>query len=190
LIVPATRRITSYDLATGDVIWECGGLTTNVIPCPVVYDDFVICMSGHGGKEVRAVRLDSRGDVTDDAQQVVWQSHRNTPYVPSPLLYGEQLFFTKSNVAILSCLNPASGETLLASARLPEMKSIYASPVGAANRVYITSREGVTLVMKNQPTLDVLAINKLSEGIDASPAIVGRELFLRGQHHLYKIVEE
>ncbi len=190
LIVPATRRITSYDLATGDVIWECGGLTTNVIPCPVVYDDFVICMSGHGGNEVRAVRLDSRGDVTDDAQQVVWQSHRNTPYVPSPLLYGEQLFFTKSNVAILSCLNPASGETLLASARLPEMKSIYASPVGAADRVYITSREGVTLVMKNQPTLDVLAINKLSEGIDASPVIVGRELFLRGQHHLYKIVEE
>ena len=190
LIVPATRRITSYDLATGQIIWECGGLTTNVIPCPVVYDDLVICMSGHGGNEVRAVRLDSRGDVTDDAQQVVWQSHRSASYVPSPLLYGEQLFLTKSNTAILTCLNPASGETLLENVRLPEMKSIYASPVGAADRIYITSREGVTLVMKNQPKLDVLAINKLSERIDASPAIVGRELFLRGERHLYKIVEE
>jgi hypothetical protein len=67
------------------------------------------------------------------------------------------------------------------------MKSLYASPVGAADRVYLTSREGVTLVIRNQPTLDVLAINKLSEGIDASPAIVGRTLFLRGQRHLYKI---
>jgi outer membrane protein assembly factor BamB len=67
------------------------------------------------------------------------------------------------------------------------LKSIYASPVGAAGRVYITGREGVTLVLKNQPALDVLAINQLSEGIDASPAIVGREMFLRGRQHLYKI---
>jgi len=158
-----------------------------VIPCPAVYNDLVISMSGHRGNEVRAVRLDSRGDVTDDAQQVVWQSHGSAPYVPSPLLYGERLFLTKSNSAILTCLDPASGETLLDSVRLPEMKRIYASPVGAADRIYITSREGVTLVMKNQPKLDVLAINKLPEGIDASPAIVGRELFLRGQRHLYKI---
>jgi outer membrane protein assembly factor BamB len=189
VIVPATRRITSYDLETGQVNWECGGLTTNVIPCPVVHDDLVICMSGHTGNEVRAVRLDSRGDVTDDPRQVAWQSHRDAPYVPSPLVYGEQLFLTKSNNPILTCLHPASGETLLASVRLPEMKSLYASPVGAANRVFITSREGVTLVIKNQPKLDVLAINKLAEGIDASPAVVGRELFLRGQQHLYKIAE-
>jgi hypothetical protein len=175
------------DLATGEVIWECGGLTTNVIPCPVGFDDLVICMSGHGENEVRAIRLDSHGDVTDNPKQVVWQSHNHAPYVPSPLVYGRHLFLTKSNLAILKVLDPVSGEPLLESVRLPEMKSIYASPVGAAGRVYIVSREGVTLVIKNQPTLDVLGINKLAEGIDASPAIVGRELFLRGQHHLYKI---
>jgi outer membrane protein assembly factor BamB len=187
LIVPATRRITSYDLATGEVIWQCGGLTTNVIPAPVLFGDLVICMSGHGGNEVRAIRLDSRGDVTVSPQQVVWQSHNHAPYVPSPLVYGQQLFLTKANSAILKILNPGTGETLLDSARLPELKSIYASPVGAAGRVYITGREGVTLVLKNQPALDVLAINQLSEGIDASPAIVGREMFLRGRQHLYKI---
>ncbi len=187
VIVPATRRITSYDLATGEVLWECGGLTTNVIPCPVVFDDLVICMSGHGENEVRAIRLDSHGDVTDDPQQVVWQSHNHAPYVPSPLVYGRHLFLTKSNLAILKVLDPASGETLLESVRLPEMKSLYASPVGAAGRVYLVSREGVTLVIKNQPTLDVLGINKLAEGIDASPAVVGGELFLRSQRHLYKI---
>jgi outer membrane protein assembly factor BamB len=189
LIVPATRRITSYDLTTGEIIWECGGLTTNVIPSPVVHGRLVICMSGHRGSELRAVRLDSRGDVTDDGQQIVWQSHRDTPYVPSPLLYGDRLFFTKSNAAVLTCLDPKSGATLLESLRLPELSSIYASPVGAADRIYITGREGVTLVMKNQPELEVLAINRLPEAIDASPAIVGRELFLRGERHLYKIAE-
>jgi hypothetical protein len=44
--------------------------------------------------------------------------------------------------------------------------------------------------MKNEPRLDVLAINKLPEEIDASPAVVGRELFLRGERRLYKIVEK
>jgi hypothetical protein len=87
-------------------------------------------------------------------------------------------------LAIACCLGVSS---LLEGVRLPEMKGIYASPVSAAGRVYIASREGVALVITNQPTLDVLGINKLSEGIDASPAIVGRELFLRGQRHLYKI---
>jgi len=190
LIVPATRRITSYDLKTGKIIWECGGLTTNVIPCPVVYEDLVICMSGHRATEVRAVRLDSQGDVTDDPKQVAWQVHRGSPYVPSPLLYGKNLFMTNRNFAILTCLDPASGKVLMDSTRLPEMGSLYASPVGAAGRIYITDRDGTTLVIKNQPKLEVLATNRLSEGIDASPVIVGRELFLRGQEHLYKIVAE
>ncbi|NLF69813.1 MAG: PQQ-binding-like beta-propeller repeat protein [Candidatus Anammoximicrobium sp.] len=187
VIVPATRRIMSYDLATGEVIWECGGLSTNVIPCPVTYGDLVICMSGHGKNEVRAIRLDSRGDVTDNPQQVVWQSHSHAPYVPSPLVYGRHLFVTKSNSPILKILDPASGAALRDSVRLPELKSVYASPVGAADRVYLPSREGVTLVIKNQPAWDVLAANRLAEGLDASPVVVGRELFLRGQRHLYKI---
>jgi outer membrane protein assembly factor BamB len=190
VIVPATRRITSYDLSDGEIIWECGGLTTNVIPCPAVYQDLVICMSGHQGTEARAVRLDSRGDVTDDHRQIVWQMHRDTPYVPSPLLYGDLLHVTKSNVAILTCINPASGEPLSDSVRLPELNSIYASPVGAAGRVYIVSREGTTLVMENDSQLKVLAINKLPEGIDASPAIVGRQMFLRGKQHLYCLSSE
>jgi len=189
LIVPATRRITSYDLATGEIIWECDGLTTNVIPCPAVYRDFVICMSGHRGNEARAVRLDSQGDVTDNPRQIVWQRDRNTPYVPSPLLYGDLFYLSRSNQPIMSCLDPATGESLLDSTRLPEMRSMYASPVGAADRVYFTSREGTTVVIKNQAELEVLAINRLPEGIDASPAIAGREMFLRTRRHLYCIAE-
>ncbi len=34
-VVAATGKIRSYDVASGDVLWECGGLTRNVIPCPV-----------------------------------------------------------------------------------------------------------------------------------------------------------
>jgi hypothetical protein len=105
-------------------------------------------------------------------------------------LYGDLLYITKSNVGIMNCLNPASGVPLSESVRLPEVRSIYASPVGAADRVYITGREGTTLVIKRQAQLQVLAINELPEPIDASPAIVGREMFLRGHRHLYCLAGE
>jgi outer membrane protein assembly factor BamB len=184
LIVPATRRITSYDLATGEIIWQCGGLTTNVIPMPVIHGNLVICMSGHGGNAAIAVRLDSRGDVTDDPNQVVWRLRRDTPYVPSPIIYGDLLFFTKSNVPILMCVDPATGETRAENVRLPGMQSVYASPVAAAGRIYFTSREGTTLVVKNQVPLEILATNRLGEAIDASPAIVGSQMLLRTHRHL------
>ena len=36
----------------------------------------------------------------------------------------------------------------------------------------------------------MLAANTLDDGFDASPALVDRELYLRGYRHLYKIVED
>jgi len=185
LVVPATERIVSYDLRTGAEIWSCEGLTTNVIPCPVVHEDLVICMSGHRGNEAMAIRLGAQGQIRSDSDQIAWRLERDTPYVPSPLLYEGLLYFTKSNNAVLTCVDPASGDVLAGPTRLPQLQNIYASPLGAAGRVYYTSREGVTLVAKNQPRLEVLAVNRLEEGLDASPVAVDRELFLRGSRHLY-----
>ena len=190
LVIPATRRIISYDLATGEELWQCGNLTSNVIPSPVVYRDLVICMSGHRGTEALAVRLDARGDVTDDAQYVAWRLSRDTPYVPSPLVYGDLLYFTKSNNALLTCVDAATGNVRQAAERLPQLRNMYASPVAAAGRIYFTSREGITLVAKHQAQLEVLAINQLDEGIDASAAIVGRDLYLKGARHLYCLTQE
>jgi hypothetical protein len=79
---------------------------------------------------------------------------------------------------------------LLEAQRLPELKNLYASAVAAQGRIYFVSREGVALVIKDQPKLEVLATNRLDDGFDASPAIVGRQLFLRGKSHLYCIAAE
>jgi outer membrane protein assembly factor BamB len=55
--------------------------------------------------------------------------------------------------------------------------------------VYIPSRDGTTVVLKHGPTLQTLAENKLSDGFDASPALVDREMYLRGYKYLYCISE-
>jgi len=69
------------------------------------------------------------------------------------------------------------------------MDSLYASPVGAAGRIYIASREGTTVVIRDADELEILATNQLDDTFDASPAVVGSKLYLRGEKHLYCIAE-
>lgn len=186
LILNATRRVTSYDLESGKVLWECGGQTPVLISSPVVLDDMVICMSGYRGSAVYAIGLDSTGDITG-ADRVRWHYDRNAPYVPSALLYGQRLYFTKTNQPVLSCLDARTGKPLMEAVRLPGLHDLYASPLGAADRIYFVGRDGTTVVIRNQPKLEVLAVNRLDDPIDASPAAVGRELFLRSRRRLYCI---
>ena len=59
--------------------------------------------------------------------------------------------------------------------------------MAAAGRVYLVDRDGTTLVIRQGDRLEVLATNRLDDPIDASPAVAGRQLFLRGEKYLYCI---
>lgn len=187
VVVNGTNRVRGYDLTTGKELWRCGPMTTNAIPSPVTADGVVYCMSGYGSSIALAVPLDRRGEVP--VEQLAWRHRRGTPYVPSPLLLGGRLVFTQANGSQLTILDRKTGQPLLDRERLPGVESFYASPAAAAGRIYLVDRAGTTLVLKAGDTLDVLATNRLGEGVDASPVLVGRQLFLRGERHLYCIAE-
>ena len=74
---------------------------------------------------------------------------------------------------------------MLGRTRMDGLSRIYASPVAAAGRLYYVGRSGTTLVLKADGRFEVLETNELGEPADASPAIVGNELFLRGNKHLF-----
>ena len=190
VITPAMDRVYSYDLETGDIVWQSRGTTMNPIPSPVHADGIVYVMSGFRGSNLQAIRLaDARGDIAG-TDAIVWQLDRNTPYVPSPLLYDDGLYVLKSNDGILSVFDPSTGAPHYQLQRLQGVPNVFASPVGAAGRVYITGREGSTLVIAQGPRYDILATNTLDDGFDASPAIVDDELYLRGSRYLYKIAKK
>ena len=189
VVTDASNKIRSYDLASGKLLWECGGLTANVIPSPVASDGMVYCMSGFRGNALLAVHLGRTGDLTG-SDAIAWSHNKSTPYVPSPLLYGDKLYFFAGNNGMISCLDTKTGNALIDAERLEDLKNVYASPVGADGRVYLVGRSGVTLVIKKSDKLEVLATNKLDESFDASPAIAGKELFLRGHEYLYCIAEK
>ncbi len=189
VVVSATGRIRGYDPATGQVLWECKGMTENVIPSPVYDGSSVICMSGFRGSALLAIKLaDAKGDISDKAESIAWRHDRDTPYVPSPLLYDNLLYFLKGNTAVLTCLD-TRGESCFEKQALAGLKQVYASPVGAGGRVYISDRNGVTAVLEKGPVFRQLATNTLNESFSASAAIAGKELYLRGQTMLYCIAE-
>jgi outer membrane protein assembly factor BamB len=185
VIVSGTSRVRGYDLVSGRVVWECGGLSSNIVASPVSADGMVFAGSSYDKRALLAIRLDgAAGDITG-SQQIAWRRTRGTPYVPSPLLYEGGLYFLTHYQGILSRVDAPTGEDRPGAFRLDGIKNVYSSPVAAAGRIYVTDLEGTTIVIKSGVAPRILALNQLSEPISASAAIAGRQLFLRGEKHLY-----
>ena len=188
LITNGHTRVRSYNLKTGDLNWECGGQVMNVTPCPVLLGDQVICMSGYRGNVAMAIDIHSTGDVTG-TDQVKWKHDEGTPYIPSPILYENRVYFTKSNGNILTCLDAKTGKVLFDRQRMSGIRSMYSSPAGADGKLFFVGRGGTTVVIQAGDKYEEIATNKLEDRIDASPVLVDNEIFLRGRESLYCIGE-
>ena len=89
VVVSGTKRVRGYDLRTGRVIWEAGGLPGNVVASPVSGAGMVFAVGSYEKQTLLAIRLaGAQGELTGTTQ-IAWQKNRSTPYVPSPLLYDE-----------------------------------------------------------------------------------------------------
>ncbi len=188
VVVNATGKIRAYDLTGGSEVWSCSGMTANAIPTPVAANGVLFATSGFRGAALMAIRLGRSGDLSE-GDAVVWKHAKNTPYVPSPLYVDDRIYLYSGNNAMLSVFDAKSGQVLIDAQRVPGMNGVYASPVAAAGRVYLLGRDGATVVLKRADQFEVLATNKLEDSFDASPAIVGKQLFLRGHENLYCISE-
>ncbi len=190
VVTCATKLVRSYDFGTGELIWECSGMTQNAIPSPMVADGILYVLSGFRGNALLAIRLaGAKGNITD-SDAIVWKHDKDTPYAPSGLLFDNKLYFLRSNNGILSCFDAETGDEHYSGQRLEGMGNVFASPVGAQNRIYVVGQKGTMYVIKHGPAFEVLAKNKLDDNFNASPAIVDNTLYLRGYKNLYCIEQD
>jgi outer membrane protein assembly factor BamB len=190
VIISGSKRVSGYELATGKLIWECGGLSKeNVASSPVAGHGMVFTGSTYDQSGMLAIHLEgAKGDITG-TEHVAWRRTRGAPYVPSPLLSGDALYFHYHLQGLLTRVHARTGEDQPGSFRLPGIFNVFASPVAAAGRVYVTSREGVTAVFKDGDHPEPIAQNRLDDNFSASPALAGKELYLRGEQYLYCLAE-
>lgn len=176
----------SYDFETGKELWRCAGQTERPCASAVAGDGLVIVGSGHKGNFMAAFRLTGTGDL-QGTKDVIWTITRDTPDIGSPLLSSGRLYFHKGKTGQLSCVDAKTGEPYYMASRVPGLDNIYASPIAAGGNVYLTSRSGTIVVIKDADELSVIATNEMDETVDATPAPVDDELFIRGEKHLFCI---
>ena len=185
LVVSGAETVISYDPATGKEIWRCAGVVSHAIPTPVVGHDMVYLSAGSQAKRAMAVRLGGTGDLTN-TPSIAWKYDKGTAYVPSPILYGDFLYLM-TDKGLITCLDAKTGEVKYEGGRVPVPATFTASPVAFDGKIFLTSEDGDTFVLKAGPTHEVIRTNSLGEPIFASPAIAAGRIFIRGEKHLYCI---
>jgi len=189
VVISAANRIRSYQLTSGKLLWECGGLSHNVVAGPVSEDGILVAGSSYEKQAILGIKLSgSAGDITG-TEQVAWIKRRDTPYVPSLLLYQGLVYYLRHYQGVLTCLNIKTGREIYARARFPGIQNVYSSPVAADKRIYLTAINGTTVVFNAGASPKILAQNRLDETINSSPALIGKDLILRGSNSLYCLSE-
>ena len=189
VIVSAANRVRGYDLEDGRLVWECGGLSQNVVATPIAAGDMLYAGSSYEKQAFLGIRLTgAEGDITE-TPNLVWYRRRGTPYVPSPLLVDDTLYFLNHYQGFLAQVDAKTGRDLARPMRLEGVDAVFASLVGADGRFYVVDRSGLTFVLSHEPTPRVLARNSLDDHFSATPALVDDELFLRGERFLYCLGE-
>ena len=178
-----------YDLETGEELWHVGGFTSRPISSPVVFGDTVMLASGRQGYVVSAMNVKGEGELSA-GNGLEWSSREGGPDVPSMMLSGDRLYFLKGSNGILHCWDAKTGSEKYPETRLDGVSGVYASPVAADGKVIIIGRDGTAVVLEDGDEFKLLSTNKLDDQIDATPALVGNQIFLRGKKYLYCIEEK
>ena len=176
----------SYDLESGKELWRCTGQTERPVASAFADKNLAFVGSGHKGAFLGAFRMDGKGDLKG-TDKVAWTIDRDTPDIGSPILSSGRLYFYKGKSGQLSCVDAATGKPYYMGSRIPGVDSTYASPVAAGGYVFLTGRNGTTVVIKDANELSIVNTNSVGEPVDATPAPAGKELFLRGEKHLFCI---
>ncbi len=185
IIVSSQHGVRAYDPDTGRELWSAGGSTMEVIPTPAVGHGLLFCPSGRAGPTL-AIRPGGSGDVT--STHIAWQTPQGSPFVPSPLVYGDHLYLINDMTSIATGMEARTGKVLW-QGRLGEARreGFSASPVAVDGKVFFTNDDGETFVLAAGPEFRLLRVNRLGEQTLATPALVDGVWYFRTAGHLVAI---
>jgi len=186
LILNGHSKVVSYNIANGDVYWECIASVGRGTPTLAFSKDAVISVPGRSGTMV-AIRPGGSGDVS--GKQEAWRVPRTGGRdLPSPLVVGNYLIVTRLRPGIISCYDNRNGEQLWQQRVEGGFSS---SPIAINGTVYTVTESGITHVFKPGTSFEAISKNSieatLEETFRASPAAFDGHLLLRSDKYLYCI---
>jgi outer membrane protein assembly factor BamB len=190
LVVHGNDYATAHRLKDGSEIWRVGDLnsksnynsTYRFVSSPVMTPDLIVVPTAKGGAVV-AVKPNATGTFGTGSDNEIWRLKRGTPDVCIPLVEDGLVYL--DNDATVTCLDAKTGKEYYSE---KIHGGIYrGSPLYADGKIYYSCQDGTVTVVKAGPKFEVLAVNKLSDKINASPVVANGRIYIRGWDNLYAI---
>jgi outer membrane protein assembly factor BamB len=180
LVSTGSRATVGYDPDTGKERWRTRYKGFSNAAQPAWADGLIVVNTGHGKATLRAFKItaETTGDITD---ALVWEQTKYIPTRSSPIVLDGLIYVIADN-GFISAVDPKDG-ALLYSERTGG--SCSASPLAAEGRLLFCNERGDCYILQPGRTYQQLAHNTLPDGIMASPAASGKDLFIRTKSHLY-----
>ncbi len=190
-VVTNGTTIRGYDVNTGEELWTLSPNSEITVASPVVADGIAYVTGGYPpARPIYALRPGGRGDLslpedTTASETIVWSRNRGGVYMPTPLVYQGVLYLLQNN-GRLTAYVAATGEEIYRE-RVGTAESFSGSPVAADGRLFFTSEDGTTFVVRAGKTYELLQTNELDEIVMATPAISDGIMLIRSDKHLWAL---
>lgn len=191
LVTCGAKVVTSYDPASGDVLWRLSGMESGFSGSPAIDRNAIYFGNSGPGSDgpLVAVGIGTRGEVqlnkNFESDSLLWSRTRSGPGMASPVVSNGYLYVPVSG-GILNCYDTSTGDRLYRN-RVPEMATVVSSLWADDDRVFILDENGLTHVVQSGPEFKLLSTNKIDDLFWSTPTIAGDTLLLRGVENLYCI---
>lgn len=168
LLISGAGSVSSYNPASGKLLWQTPGTTAATCGTMVWQDDIVVASGGYPRKETIALRADG-------SKEVLWRNdakcYEQSMVVVDGFVYG------LTDRGVLYCWRLESGQEMW---RQRLGGSVSASPVYAGGNIYWANESGTMFVFKPSSSgYEAVAENRIGDSAFASPAVVGNRIYLR-----------
>jgi outer membrane protein assembly factor BamB len=180
LVTAGGRKMRSYDLSDGHLLWEIADLRGRCSATPIGTDElrYVGVGGGAGGAgPLVAIRAGAEGDITlasgkTSNDGIAWSVSRAGPPMASPLVYQKCLYVLEQRGGIVGCYDAKTGQQHYRQ-RVEGAKGFVASPWAYDGKIFCLDEDGQTFVLTAGEELKVLATNKLDDTFWSSVAVAG-----------------
>jgi outer membrane protein assembly factor BamB len=191
-LVSSGRTARSYDLKTGNVLWQTKIGGEMCIPSPVPYGDS-ICLSNAGGREnpgyLCMIKAGAEGNITPDPGTIAndwirWANVHAGTGNATPLVYKGFVYILASRGGEIACINAHTGSQVYRE-KTGRASGVWASPWATGDNIGFIDERGFTTFIKAGDKFEVVAQNRLDDRFWASPATAGDKYLFKGRERIY-----
>lgn len=192
VIIAGSGAVSSYDVATGELLWKATGIEGSFSTSPVADEEHVYFGNSGPGRRgpLIAVRLDAEGEFAADPadERVGWVSGAQGFAFSSPVIVDGVLYAARGR--FFAAHDCETGERVYRE-RLPDQGEVVASAWAVDGVVYVMNETGMTFAIPAGGEFEVKQTNTIEGDIFSStPSVAKGNLLIRGADKLYCIRAE